>query len=438
MRAPSRRLLLRSALATVALPLLPSALPRASWAEAPVRPQRLLFYYVPNGIQTTWFTPDQAGDDFEFGDISAPLEPVRDRVSILTGFANVQAEDAVAGDHARGTGSFLTGVPIRRTAGSDVQNGVSVDQVAAGVLGRDTLFPSLQVGIQPGGNTGDCTAGYSCAYTRNVAWADDSTPLPNITDPRVLFERLFGVATALDPQTRQLRALARASVLDEVLGEATTLSARLGADDRAKLDQYLTAVREVEVRASALGGGGCASGDPPGEPTSYPAHVDVMHDMLVLALQCDLSRVATFMLGEAASNQTYDFIGVPGAHHATSHHQGQAQLLADLVKIGAWEVEQLTGLVSKLAATPDGDGTLLDSTLVCWSSEISDGNSHSHRDLPVILCGEGGGVHAPGRHLVVEADRPIADLFLTLLQGVGVETDAFGADGLVPVAELAG
>jgi hypothetical protein len=435
---PSRRMLLRSAAATLALPLLPSALPRSTWASGVERPQRLLFYYVPNGIQTAWFTPDAQGENYDLKEISAPLAPVREHVSVLSGFANLQAEDAVAGDHARGTGSFLTCVPIRRTTGSDVENGVSADQVAAAALGRDTLFPSLQVGIQPGGNTGDCTAGYSCAYTRNIAWAGPTTPLPNITDPRLLFDRMFGVDAALDPETRRLRALSRASVLDEVLAEVETLQGRVGADDRAKLDQYLTAVREIEVRASALGGGACGSGDPPVEPASYAAHVEVMHELMVLALQCDLTRVVTFMLGEAASNQTFDFIGVPGAHHATSHHQGQAQLLDDLVRIGAWEVEQLAGLVARLAEVSDGDGALLDNTLLCWSSEISDGNEHSHRDLPVLLAGSGGGVHLPGRHVAVQRDRPIADLFLTLLQGCGVDVDTFGADGAAPVEELAG
>lgn len=436
--APTRRALLRGAAATVLLPLLPSALPRATWGQGFTPPTRLLFYYVPNGIQTAWFTPTAAGAGYDLKEILAPIAPVQQQVSVFTGFANLQAEDLVAGDHARGTGSFLTGVPIRHTTGSDILNGISADQVAATGPGADALFPSLQVGIAAGANTGDCTAGYSCAYTRNIAWAGPQTPLPNVTDPLVLFQRMFGVEAGLDPATKALRALSRASILDEVVGELGTLHARVSTDDRAKLDQYLTAVREVEVRAGSLGGGACASGTPPSEPASYADHVAVMHELLVLALQCDLTRVATFMLGEAASNQAYDFIGVPGAHHAISHHQDQPELLAQLVKIGAWEVGQLAALVARLDETPESDGTLLDSTLLCWSSEISDGNTHSHRDLPVLLAGGGNGAHDPGRHVVVSPDRPIADLWLTLLQAFGAEVEAFGVDGTTPVGEVAG
>ncbi len=430
---PSRRALLRGAGVALTLPFLPSLLPRSSWSAPVVTPTRLLVFYVPNGIQMDWFTPDRLGAGYDLKDITRPLEAVQEHVSVITGLANVQAEDTVAGDHARGTGSFLTCVPIRHTAGNDIENGISVDQVIAQARGHETLFPSLQVGIQPGGNTGDCTAGYSCAYTRNVSWAGPQTPLPNVTDPQVLFDRLFGVDVALDPATRALRQQVRASILDQVQGEAAALQPRLGVEDRLKLDEYLTAVREVEVRVGSLGGGACDPGERPPPDLAYGDHVEAMIDLMVLALQCDLTRVITFMVGPAASNQTYDFIGVPGAHHQISHHQDDPKNLADLVTIGAWEVERFAGLVSRLAEAPEGEGSLLDSTLAYFSSEIEDGDAHTHRNLPVLLAGGGNGVHLPGVHRQFTGTRPIADLYLWMLHAMGVEATSFGVDGTMPL-----
>ncbi|MBX2801677.1 MAG: DUF1552 domain-containing protein [Myxococcales bacterium] len=438
-----RRQFLMGASAAIGLPLLPSLLPRSSWGGQITPPTRLLVYYVPNGMQMGFFTPDNEGPDYDLKEITGSLQPVKDRVSVLTGFANVPAVDVVAGDHARGTGSFLTCVPIRHTAGNDIYNGVSMDQVVAQTIGQDTPFPSLQVGIQPGGNTGDCTAGYSCAYTRNVAWAGPQTPLPNITDPQVLFDRLFGVDLSLTPEQRLLRGRMRASILDEVHTEALSLQVRMGADDRLKLDQYLTAVREVEVRVGSMGGGGsCAPAERPPRDVSYAEHVGVMHELMVLALQCDMTRVVTFMIGPAASNQTYDFIGVPGAHHQISHHQDLETNILDLVTIGNWEVAQFADLVSRLDATPDAQGSLLDGTLAYFSSEISDGDRHDHHNLPVLLAGGGNGVHQPGIHrrytpTTNELGRPIADLYLWMLQTMGVDVSTFGSDGIAPIDDLA-
>lgn len=434
----NRRLFLRAAGAAVALPFLQSALPRRSWGQEVETPTRLVFWYVPNGIQTPWWQPDALGEGYDLKEITAPLATVQSRVSLISGLANVQAEELVPGDHARGTGSFLTCVPIRRTSGNDIENGISADQVAANAKGDETAFPSLQIGIAPGGNTGDCTAGYSCAYTRNIAWAGPTQPLPNVTDPRVLFDRMFGVDQGLDPATKALRARMRASVLDRVQDQAKVLDARLGADDRAKLDQYLTAVREVEVRVSSFGGGACSASEPPPSEVAFPEHVAVMNELLAVALQCDLTRVATFMLGEAASNQTFDFVGVPGAHHQISHHQDDPKNLADLVTIATWEVARFADLVARLDSVAEGEGTLLDASLVLFSSEIEDGDQHLHRNLPVLLAGGGNGAHAPGRHVRYEGNRPFADLLLTMLQAFGVEAERFGADGTTPLEGLAG
>ncbi len=429
---PARRAFLRGVGGlALSLPLLPSLLGGRARATAAETPTRLVFWYVPNGIQNEWWLPDTVGEDWELKEITAPLAPVKDRVSLISGLANRPAEEAVPGDHARGTGSFLTCVPIRRTAGADLWNGVSADQVAASALGGATPFASLQLGVAPGGNTGDCTAGYACAYTRNISWAAPDRPLPNLTDPRLAFERLFGVDEGLPPELAALRANVRASALDLVREDASALSRRLSGEDRHKLDQYLTAVREVEERANALGGA-CEAGEPPPASLAYPEHVAVTNELLALALQCDLTRVVTFMLGEAASNQAFDFVGVPGAHHQISHHQGDPKNLADLVTIARWEVERFADLVARLDGIAEGEGTLLDASLVLFSSEISDGDSHSHRELPVLLAGGGSGAHDPGRHLR-EPDRPFADLLLAMLRGAGLELDAFGADGTAPL-----
>ena len=426
----TRRQMLLGGGVALGLPFLHSALPRRSWAQGYAAPQRLLVFYVPNGMQMVCFTPDRLGAGYDLKECLAPLEALQDRVSVITGLANNVAIDTKAGDHARGTGSFLTCVPVKHTAGNDVYNGVSMDQIVARQVGDRTPFPSLQVGIQPGANTGDCTAGYSCAYTRNVSWQDATTPLPSVTDPQVLFDRMFGVDRSLDPEKAALRKQLRASILDDVKDDALRLHGRLGVADRRKLDQYLTAVREVEVRVGGLGGGACSPADPPPTGQAYAAHVDTMIDLMVVALECDITRVITFMLGPAASNQTYDFIGVPGAHHQISHHQGDANNIADLVEIARWEVSRFAHLVDRLDRVSEGSGSLLDSTLAYFSSEIEDGDAHRHVNLPVLLAGGGGGVHAEGVHRSFDAvagrDRQIADLYLWMMQSMGVGIESFG------------
>jgi hypothetical protein len=444
---PSRRLFLRGAGVALALPFLPSALPRASWAQEATSPTRLLFWYVPNGIQRKSMPDDPTAEDWWIQDdgIDGPLapklrvitEPLRelgvvDHVSVLTGLQMDVANDAIPGDHARGTGAFLTCNNPKHTAADDILNAVSIDQIAAAAHGDETTFPSLQLGVQEGGNTGDCTAGYSCAYTRNLAWASPTTPLPNITSPAALYDRLFGIDPNVSPDIAAMRKVVKASMLDRVTDDITSLQNRLGSDDRTKLQQYLDAVSEVETRVNGLGGGFCAPGDAPPPDLSFTAHVAAMTDLMVLSLSCDLTRIVTFMLGPAASNQTFDFLGVPGAHHEISHHQYDQSRLDDLQLVARWEVEQFATLVARLRDTPEVDGTLLDGTLAYFSSEIDDGNSHNHENLPVILAGGGHGAHTPGRH-IHHPDRPMADLLLSLAQAFGVEEfDRFGdSTGLI-------
>jgi hypothetical protein len=446
---PSRRMFLRGAGVTLALPFLPSALPRTSWGQEVLAPTRLLFWYVPNGIQRKSMPDDPTAvdwwiqDDGLDGDLAPKLKPITmplseqgvvSEVSVLSGLQMKVANDAIPGDHARGTGAFLTCNNPKHTAADDILNAVSIDQIAAAARGSETTFPSLQLGVQEGGNTGDCTAGYSCAYTRNLAWATPTTPLPNITSPAALYDRLFGVDPNVSPELAAMRKVVQASMLDQVTSEITTLQGRLGYDDRTKLEQYLDAVREVETRVNGLGGGACSPGDPPPADLAFTAHVAAMTDLMVLALSCDLTRIVTFMLGPAASNQTFDFLGVPGAHHEISHHQYDQARLDDLQLIDTWEVEQFASLVAKLRDTPDTNGSLLDGTLAYFSSEIDDGNTHDHEDLAVILAGRGNGAHTPGRHINLP-DRPMADLLLTMANAFGVEMGSFG-DSRGPVDEL--
>jgi hypothetical protein len=433
----NRRLFLRSAAAAIALPALPSLLPRTARADLSA-PRRLLFVYVPNGIPLTNFRPTQLGADYDLPPLLASLAPVADRTLVLSGLANPAAIDETNnGDHARGTGSFLTCTPIRYTAGVDLQNGVSVDQVAAAALGGDTPLPSLQLGLEPGGNTGSCNAGYSCAYTRNLAWADPATPLPNLTDLNVAFQRVFPQADAgLPPEVAARRAAMRVSILDTVTAQAGQLAARANAEDRAKLDQYLTAVRDLELRLQALGGQAC------GGPLSIPADADLTGqaraaaDLIALAVQCDQTRFITYMLGNSGSNRSFDFLGVPGSHHELSHHQGDPVKLAQLDTIATWEIAQLGYLVEALANTVDLDGaSVLDHSAVFFSSEIQDGNDHTHTDLPVLLSGGLGGVLRTGAHLQVRPGARVSECFLTLLQAIDPTQTTFG-DSQRPLTEI--
>jgi hypothetical protein len=397
----------------------------------------VLYYFLPNGIQLGDWQPNTVGHDYDLPPILAPLEGIAHKVSVLTGINNLTAEDEVPGDHARGTGSFLTCTKVRKTSGADIENGISIDQVIAQALGYQTPFPSLQVGVIPGAATGSCQSGYSCAYTRNISWAGPYTPLPNVTEPAILFDRLFGGDPTLTPEEIARRAVLRASILDNVLEDANQLSARLGQHDQLKLDEYLTAVRELETRVQALNGGTCDAGDRPATTLWFPDKVAALTDLMVMAFQCDLTRITTFMLGNAASNQAFDFLGVPRAHHQISHHQGDADNITDLRTIATWEIDQFAALLKALDATDDGDGaSVLDNSMIYLSSEIQDGDQHDHRNLPVLLAGGANGEVTPGRHIVYDGDRDMADLFVSTAQYFGVDTSTFGDDGTGPIDQL--
>lgn len=421
----------------VALPMLEAMAPSVARAQA-AAPKRMLAYYVPCGIVMNAWTPAATGASWALTPILTPLAPVKDDVLVLSGLANRPARPDGPGDHASGTGAFLTASHPFKTEGANIRNGISVDQVAANAIGAATLFPSLQLGSDGGGSTGDCDSGYSCAYARNISWASATTPLAKDTNPSVVFDRLFqGRDPAATAEQQRKRKLYKQSVLDFVLDDATRLKAKLGKTDKSKLDEYLTGVRALETRLQMDDQGNACTATRPDSSTDYRARVTAMTDLMVLAFQCDLTRVITFMLGNAGNNRSYDFIGVPEQHHDLSHHQGDPEKLTKLQAIDTWELEQVASLVQKLKDVREGEGTLLDSSVVFFSSEIEDGNSHSHFNLPVLLAGRGGGRIQPGRHVRYGGDVPIANLFISMLDIVGAPVATFGDDGTGPLPDLA-
>lgn len=433
----SRRALLGGVGATLALPFLESALPRSARAQA-AAPLRFLAYYVPCGIRMQHWTPAAQGAGYDLPLILEPLAGVQSEVSVISRVANRPARPDGPGDHASGTGAFLTCAHPRKTEGADIANGISLDQHLAAELGGDTTLRSLQLGIDGGNSAGGCDSGYSCAYARNVSWSGPETPLPKLTDPAIVFDRLFAgfdsQATVEEVARRQRQS---SSLLDYVLGDAMTLSGRLGVSDRAKLDQYMTGVRELEMRImSGASGPSCDPGARPSTDLGYQEHVQVMSDLMVLAMQCDVTRFTTFMIGNAGSNRSYDFLGVTGGHHEISHHGGDAAKLDSLTTIGTWEVEQFAYLLDKMSKVDEGGESLLDHSVVFFSSEIEDGDSHSHFNMPILLAGKGNGAFTPGRHLVFDDEPSVGNLFVSIAQAFGMADATFGDDGTAPLAGL--
>jgi hypothetical protein len=350
-------------------------------------------------------------------------------VSVISGLANFPARPDGPGDHASGTGAFLTVAHPYKTAGADIQNGISMDQVAANHLKDLVRIPSMQLGIDGGNGVGDCDSGYSCAYARNISWSSATQPLPKVTSPGVVFDQLFqGFNPETTAEEKARRLAYRKSILDYVRDDTHTLQGKLGAADRIKLDQYLTGVNELEAQIDKIASGpSCDPIDKPGDPVDFVAHADVMAQLMTLAFQCDATRVVSFMLANAGSNRSYEFLGVSGGHHEISHHQDLQSNFDKLVIIDTWEVQMFANLLERLEAVTDIDGnTLLDNTLAFFSSEISDGNAHNHNDMPILLAGRGGGDIVSGRHIVFQNDESVAKLFITMLQNVGAPVNDFG------------
>lgn len=424
----SRRALLRGAGVAVALPVLDAMFPAlASPAGTGKQARRLAVVYVPNGIIMKEWKTALTGTDFSFSRILKPLEPFRQDITVLSGLANHAAEKGRGGGHAKATGSFLSGATPKYTAGPDVQAGVTFDQLAARQWAEETRVPSLQIGCEDSRMVGNCDTGSSCAYTNSLSWKDPDTPLPVEVNPRSVFERLFGAADpSLSPEIRARRALYRRSILDRTREDAQRLMSDVGPADRRRMDQYLTGIREIEMRISAAEKSPITppSEKPSGIPFSYPDYVKLMFDLQVVAFQADLTRVSTMMLGREGSVRTYPEIGVPDPHHPLTHHRGHPDFIEKVTKINTFHVELFSGFVAKLKATPDGDGTLLDHSAILYGSALSDGNAHSNQDLPLLVAGHAGGLQG-GRHVASAPKTPVANLFVHLLNCAGLETETF-------------
>lgn len=444
----SRRRFLRGVGACLALPAMeslrlpaavaaPGAAPAATTASG--APLRLAFVYFPNGaIPSAWW-PEGRGSDFALGRTLESLAPLRHRLQVVGGLDHVHATPGPdgPGDHARASGTFLTGVRVRKTAGSDIHAGVSIDQVAARQVGHLTRFPSLELSCDAVRKSGSCDSGYSCAYQYNLAWSSPTTPVAPEPNPRLLFERLFGAGSHGERrQNLRLRRERQRSILDFVLDDARDLGRELAADDRGKLDQYLTSVREIEGRIERAERFADAVPDPDrdtpaGVPEDFGDYIDLMSDLLVLAFQTDSTRVATFLLANEGSNRAFPEIGIAEGHHYLTHHQNRAEMIEKVEAIDRWYVARFARLLEKLEAATDLDGhSLLHNAMIVYGSGNADGNRHTHTNLPVLLAGGGGGTLRPGR-LVEAGGIPMSNLFLGLadrlgLQGVDRHGDSTG------------
>jgi hypothetical protein len=437
-RRLSRRTVLRGLGVSVALPLLEAMRPASLLArpadhEPKSAPLRMAFFYVPNGVHMPDWVPGSGGADFGLPALLEPLAAVKEDLLVLSGLSlnPARALGDGGGDHARAMASFLTGAHPRKTDGADLCAGVSVDQVAAQRIGRATRFPSLEIGCEGGKSAGECDHGYSCAYQSNLSWRSETTPVAKEINPRLVFDRLFGSPPDGNGGADAARGdRQKKSILDFIGADARQLRSVLGVADRRKLDEYLTGVRELEQRLArsrrALDVGVAKYPRPLGIPADYQEHLRLMGELLVLAFQSDLTRIATFVFANDGSNRSYRTAGVSDGHHDLSHHGGDIAKQEKIKRINQFHAAQLAHIRGNLKGIPEGDGTLLDHCMIVYGSGISDGNSHSHDDLPILLAGKANGSIRTGRHIRYPSETPLTNLYVALLDRMGVNVDGFG------------
>lgn len=430
----TRRTMLRGMGTAIALPFLDIMAPTSAFAQSVSSPVRMAFLFVPNGVNMNYWTPTVTGAGYQLPEILAPLSGVRDQLSVLTGLAQMKAfaNGDGPGDHARSSASWLTGVQAKKTAGSDIRAGISIDQLVAQELAGQTKFGSLELGCERGALAGNCDSGYSCAYSSAISWQGESTPLAKEVNPRAVFERLFG--NDQEGESKESRAKRREydiSVLDFVIDDAQQLKNQLGARDQQKMDEYFTAVRDIETRLVKFEQENkdlMASGFeiPTGIPRDRGEHIRLMGDMMVLAFRADLTRVSTLMFANEGSNRPYREIDIHEGHHDISHHGKDPDKMGKKKAIDLYHAKQAAYILNKMKETPDGDGSLLDNSMVIYGGGISDGDRHNHDDLPLVLAGKAGGRIPTGQHFEFASRTPMTNLFLSMMDAMGVEVEKFG------------
>jgi len=431
-----RRTVLKGLGAVMALPWLEAMGVQTGWAagNTPAKnaaPNRMAFLYVPNGVNMDgWRVGAEGALPSKLPPILAPLNGVRDDFSILTGLAvdKARPHGDGGGDHARAMAAYLTGAQPRKTDGANIRAGMSVDQLAASRIGDRTRLASLEIGTEASKLAGGCDSGYSCIYDSNLAWRSATQPMPKEVNPKLIFERLFGAGSDLE---RQRRDAARKSVLDAVREDFRELNSRLGAADQRKLDEYFTSVREMELRIAKSGNEGqkplpVGALPPKGIPESYAEHLRLLADLIVLAFQTDTTRVATFVLANEGSNRSYPFIGVRDGHHSISHHGHDPVKLAKIQDINVFHSTQLAYLLERLKSVKEGDGNLLDHSMIVYGSGNGDGDRHNHDDLPILLAGKGCGTIKQGRHLVYQKETPLNNLWVSMLNRMDIRDVQLG------------
>lgn len=417
----------------MSLPFMESLAGRASAATKPVvKPVRAAWLYIPNGVNVEQWMPKGEGVGYEMSPTLKEIEKHRNDFMVVSGLMQdwARSHGNGGGDHARATATFLTGCMPKKTAGADIHLGISVDQIAAQKIGHLTRLPSLELSTDGQRSSGKCDSGYSCAYQFNLAWKNETMPMAPEMDPRLVFERMFGLGSTSGKGVEAARAKRmQKSILDAVLGEARSLQGKANPGDRRKLDEFFTSVRDIEQRIERAEKFAAEMPDvkiPEGVPDSYEEHIRTMFDLMVLAFQTDTTRLATFMLAHDGSNRSFPELGVPDAHHYLSHHQNDPQKLAKIAKIDQFYLRQFGYFLGKMKAVKEDGVSLLDNSMIVFGGGIGDGNRHNHDNLPILLAGRGGGTLTPGKRMVLSQETPMTNLYLAMLERLGVPAQKVG------------